>query len=202
LNRWTLSTLDRGAHLIVPKGAGYLVKDLGFAKVTEAEPGDTLAAGSVDITAVETKHDSGRWRKGDKPICLGYVTSAEGVHIHHAGDVDFSDFDIFDALGDRFKIDVSLLPIGGMLPVWYYRLRNKALDRGVHIDPDTALHLAERLKARYMVPVHWGTVNLRLGPASAPRKRLQEIATQTGKEQNVRILDHGQELDLTNRDET
>ena len=39
LNRWTLSTLDRSAELIVPRGALRFVEDLGFAQVTEVEPG-------------------------------------------------------------------------------------------------------------------------------------------------------------------
>ncbi len=201
LNRWTLARLDRGARLIVPKGAGYLVKDLGFSEVTEVEPGDTLSIGHVDLCAVETRHDNGRWRKGDKPLCAGYVASAGGVQLHHAGDVDFSDFDVFETLGQRFRIDATLLPIGGMLPVWYYRWRKTALDRGIHIDPDTALEVAERLQAKVMVPVHWGTVNLRLGPATAPRRRLEEVAGLSGKSHLVRILGHGESLPFTSPDE-
>jgi L-ascorbate metabolism protein UlaG (beta-lactamase superfamily) len=201
LNRWTLARLDKAARIIVPKGAGYLVSDLGFAEVKEVEPGDSLSIGKVDLCAVETRHDSGRWRKGDKPLCTGYVASADGFVVHHAGDVDFSNFDIFDALGERFAIDATLLPIGGMLPVWYYRWRKNALDQGVHIDPDTALHVAERLRAKAMIPVHWGTVNLRLGPASAPRRRLEEVAAQSGKSHLVRILSHGQRLPLKAPDE-
>jgi hypothetical protein len=47
-----------------------------------------------------------------------------------------------------------------------------------------------------MVPVHWGTVNLRLGPAAAPRRRLEEVAAQTGAAGLVRVLAHGEALDL------
>src|SRR5690606_2552566 len=108
------------------------------------------------------------------------VIAGGGVAVHHAGDVDMSTFDVFDDLGKQLRLDLTLLPIGGMLPVWYYRMRQRALDRGVHIDPDTALGIAERLGARAMVPVHWGTVNLRLGPPSAPRRRLLQAAESAG----------------------
>src|SRR5262245_5015577 len=64
LNRWTLARLDRGAALYVPRGAGRIVTDLGFRTVTEVEPGDQLAVGRLDLCAVPTRHDAGRWRKG------------------------------------------------------------------------------------------------------------------------------------------
>lgn len=194
LNRWTLRGLDRDTHLIVPRGAGRIVGDLGFRALTEVEPGDHVDVGGLDLSAVPTRHDTGRWRKGDDPLCAGYVVSRGGVAVHHAGDVDFSDHQVFDDLGRRFALDATLLPIGGMLPVWYYRWRRGAVDRGVHIDPDAALSIAERLGARALVPVHWGTVNLRLGPSSMPRRRLVKVAAERGIDRLVRVLGHGESL--------
>jgi hypothetical protein len=80
--------------------------------------------------------------------------------------------------------------------VWWYRLRRRTLDRGVHIDPDCALDIFERLGARALVPVHWGTVHLPFGLPSMPRYRLQKIATARGVDR-VRVLAHGQQLPLT-----
>ncbi len=199
LNRWTLSALDRAARLVVPRGAAGLVSDLGFSDVREVEPGDQIQIGGLEVEAVPTRHDPGRWRKGDGPTCAGYVIARDGLTVHHAGDVDMSDFELFDELGKRRQLDATLLPIGGMLPVWYYRRRKDRLDAGVHIDPDTALGIAQRLGARAMVPVHWGTVHLRLGPPSAPRRRLEKVAAAGGAGDLVRVLDHGQALELTSR---
>lgn len=197
LNRWTLKCLDRSAQLIVPKGARPIVEDLGFAAVTEVEPGDQVEVGALEVSCVGTRHDNGRWRRGDSPLCTGYVLGHQGVHVHHAGDVDMSDHELFDDIGKRFAIDVTLLPIGGMLPVWYYRMRRRAFDRGVHIDPDTALEIFERLGARAMVPVHWGTVNLRLGPPSMPRRRLEKVATESESAERVVVLKHGEAIELS-----
>ncbi len=197
LNRWTLSRLDKAARVIVPRGAAGVVADLGFSEIVEAEPGDQLASGRLDLIAVPTRHDSGRWRRGDGPTCCGWVIAHDGVAIHHAGDVDMSDFSVFEEIGRQFSLDATLLPIGGMLPVWYYRWRRRALDRGVHIDPDTALEVAGRLGARAMIPVHWGTLHLRLGPASAPRRRLEQVAEAGGLGDLVRVLDHGEALSIT-----
>lgn len=195
LNRWSLKVVDRDTLLIVPKGAGAIVADLGFREVREIEPGDHVDLGGVDLIAVPTRHDNGRWTKGDAPICAGYVLTKDGVAVHHAGDVDFSDHAVFDDIGKQFAIDATLLPIGGMLPVAYYRWRRATLDRGVHIDPDKALDIFQRLGARNLVPVHWGTVNLRLGGAHAPRKRLEQVAA-AGAVAGVRVLKHGEALPL------
>jgi L-ascorbate metabolism protein UlaG (beta-lactamase superfamily) len=202
LNRWTLSALDRSARVVVPRGAAHLVHELGFAEVREVEAGDQLAIGRLDIAAVPTRHDPGRWRKGDGPTCTGYVIERGGVAVHHAGDIDMSDYGVFEEIGRRYKLDATLLPIGGLLPVWYYRWRREALDRGVHIDPDTALDIARRLGARAMVPVHWGTVHLRLGPPTAPRRRLEKVAVAEGATEMVRILGHGEALGLTSSSDT
>ncbi|MBA3395454.1 MAG: MBL fold metallo-hydrolase [Deltaproteobacteria bacterium] len=196
LNRWSLKAVDRDTHLVVPRGAKDIVSDLGFARVSELDTGDQIDINGLEITAVPTRHDWGRWSKGDAPVALGYVVGADGHAVHHAGDVDFSDHAVFDDIGKRHAIDVALLPIGGMLPVWYYRWRRELHDRGVHIDPDCALDIFERLGAKTLVPVHWGTVHLRLGLPSMPRRRLEKIAAARGVD-HVRVLRHGQRLGLT-----
>lgn len=160
--------------------------------------GDQLTAAGLNITAVGTRHDNGRWRKTERPECCGYVVqaSAGGPALHHAGDVDFSDHRIFTEIGRNHTLAATLLPIGGMLPGWYYRWRQHALDRGVHIDPDAALRIFDQLGAGALVPVHWGTVNLRLGRPSEPKHRLLATAAQNGALARVRVLAHGEPLPL------
>ncbi|MEZ4360208.1 MAG: MBL fold metallo-hydrolase [Kofleriaceae bacterium] len=199
LNRWSLKAVPRSAELVVPRGAAPIVADLGFSRVTEVTAGDQLQLHGVEIEAVPTCHDPGRWRKTPLPECVGYVVreAADGAPaVHHAGDVDFSDHQIFDAIGKRFSLAATLLPVGGMLPVWYYRMRRRALDRGIHIDPDCALDIFERLGARTMVPVHWGTLNLRLGPPSMPRRRLAWQAARRQVTERLSLLRHGDRLPL------
>jgi L-ascorbate metabolism protein UlaG (beta-lactamase superfamily) len=200
LNRWSLKAIDREAHLIVPRGCKDIVSDLGFRRVTEVTAGDQIDVGGLEIEAVQTRHDSGRWRKGDAPECVGYVIARDGVRVHHSGDVDFSDHTVFDDIGKKFAIDATLLPIGGMMPVWYYRTRRHLQDRGIHIDPDCALDIYERLGAKRLVPVHWGTLHLRLGLPSMPRRRLARIAAERNAA-GVTILAHGERLVLADSDD-
>ena len=202
LNRWTLSKLDKSVKLIVPKGARPIVENLGFSQVLEAEPGDHFDCGGVDVIAVETRHDNGRWRKADAPICIGYILQKDGIVVHHAGDVDMSTYDVFDDIGKRFRIDATMLPIGGMLPPWYYTKRQASIDTGVHICPETALGIAERLGATSLVPVHWGTVNLRLfHSAAAPKNQLEALAADRGLSALLKVLGHGEALSLSAKDD-
>lgn len=198
LNRWSLKAIHRDTHLVVPKGAGRVVTDLGFAKLTEVNPGDALEVNGLTVTAVETRHDQGRWRKGDAPAVLGYVVSHAGITVHHAGDVDFSDHSVFDDIGKHHSIDVTMLPIGGMMPLRWYQRRRHLMDKGVHIDPDCAVDIYERLGAKALVPVHFGTLNFRLGSPLAPARRLEQITAERGLG-GVEILRHGQQLGLTPR---
>lgn len=193
LNRWTLKAVDRDTHLVVPTGAKHVVADLGFRQVTEVGPGDALEIAGMEVHAVETRHDQGRWRKGDKPDVLGYVVRAAGIGVHHAGDVDFSDHAVFDDIGKKHAIDITMLPIGGMMPLRWYQRRRHLFDRGVHIDPDCAVDIFERLGAKQMVPVHWGTLNLRFGSPRAPRLRLEQLMAERGLA-GVKILAHGESL--------
>lgn len=201
LNRWTLGGLNKSARLIVPKGSLDIVRNLGFSEVLEAEPGDHFDCDGVDVIAVETRHDTGRWKKSDKPVCVGYILQKNGIIVHHAGDVDMSTYDVFDEIGKKYEIDATLLPIGGMLPPWYYQNRQSKIDKGVHICPETALGIAQRLGARAMVPIHWGTVNLRLFHRRvAPAKILVDVAVAQNLEEFVQVLAHGDALALTARD--
>jgi len=193
LNRWTLKAIARDVPLVVPRGAGPIVADLGFTRVVEVEPGDHVDVGGLDVVAVPTRHDNGRWRKYDAPLCAGYVVQREGVAVHHAGDVDFSDHRVFDEIGKQHRLAATLLPIAGLMPVWYYRWRRAALDRGIHIDPDCALDLFQRLGAKALIPVHWGTVSLRLGRPSAAPRRLSALAL-AQEVPGVNVLAHGETL--------
>src|SRR5207253_5713134 len=85
LNRWSLRVIDREAHLVVPRGCKHIVADLRFAKVTEMTAGDAIEIAGVEVHAVETRHDNGRWKKGSLPECVGYVVRGAGSAVHQIG---------------------------------------------------------------------------------------------------------------------
>src|SRR5947207_12725733 len=78
---------------------------------------------------------------------LGYVVSAGGVRVYHAGDTV-----VFDGLVDRLRelrVDLALLPINGR------DAEREAAGIVGNIDAREAAQLAEEIGADAAVPLHW-----------------------------------------------
>ncbi|MBB6733870.1 metal-dependent hydrolase [Cohnella zeiphila] len=72
-------------------------------------------------------------------VPVGFVVEMEDKVVYHAGDTGL--FGDMRWIGERFGIDVAFLPIGGRFTM----------------GPDDALQAAEWLRARHVVPIHYGT---------------------------------------------
>ena len=102
--------------------------------VTSLSPGEEITVGDVRVKAVEAYNDK-RFRSPGNPyhpkgFGVGYVITAEGKTIYHAGDTDF--IPEMKALG---HIDVALLPTGDT-----YTMDNaEAADAAVTINPGIAI---------------------------------------------------------------
>ena len=59
-----------------------------------------------------------------------------------------------------------------------------------HINPDEALMVAADVRARVLIPIHWGTFDLSDEPLWMPVKRLKEVYENTGGLE-IKILPHG-----------
>jgi L-ascorbate metabolism protein UlaG (beta-lactamase superfamily) len=81
-------------------------------------------------------------------------------------------------------LDIALLPIG-YAPWWKPGFR-----RG-HLSSDDALRLFDRLRARYLVPYHWGTFNHVTSGAYDAINRLKSILPTYRRSADVRILEPG-----------
>ena len=143
LHAASLRLLDKSAVVVAPRGAGRLVRRLGFRTVTEISPGERTAVRGVVIDAVPAVHQHGRGphsRIRAEPV--GYVLTGTQHRAYFPGDTD-----LFDAMADLGDIDVALLPIWGWGPT---------LGPG-HLDPERAAAATELIEPRLVVPIHWGT---------------------------------------------
>jgi L-ascorbate metabolism protein UlaG (beta-lactamase superfamily) len=134
-------------RIVVPVGAQALLRGLGTGPIDEVGVGDRVTIGDVPhrvtIEAVPAAHRNRRGphsRVAATP--LGYVVRWHGGSVYFAGDTG-----LFDEMVDIGPVDVALLPIWGWGPTigeW-------------HLDPARAAEATERLRARHVVPIHWGT---------------------------------------------
>jgi L-ascorbate metabolism protein UlaG (beta-lactamase superfamily) len=143
----SLKLLGRHTRVVVPRGAGSWLAKKGFTAVEEIAPGETLTDGALSVTATEAVHSGHRWgprlTHGPQSPAVGHLIDSTGLRVYNAGDTD-----LFDGMAAFGPVDVALLPVWGWGP---------NLGPG-HLNPARAAKAAERLQARAVVPVHWGTL--------------------------------------------
>ena len=184
----SLRRLHPGVRLLVPRGAGPLLRRLGFADVTELAVGDEATVGGATVTAVRADHD-GRRRPVGGPVAetLGFEVAGEH-RVYFAGDTD-----VYDAMAQPAgRLDVALLPIWGWGP---------SLGPG-HMDPAAAARAVALLRPRVVVPIHWGTFfpagleRVRGGALVEPPRAFARKVAETAPDVVVRQLAPGGSLDL------
>ena len=185
----SLRRLGRSSLLVVPSGAGSLLRRHGFEHVIEVEPGDEAQIRGATIRATHAEHDSRRLPFGVETPALGYLVSGS-VSTYFAGDTDL--FGGMGAIADN--LDVALLPVAGWGP---------SLPPG-HLDPRGAAEALGLLRPRIAVPIHWGTyrrIGLSRDPAvlREPAESFARFAADLMPEVEVCVLPVGGSVDIEMR---
>jgi len=169
---------SKGAHFFVPLGVGAHFDRWGVPKgqVTELDWWESAKAGNLTIICTPAQHYSGR-RGFDYKATLWSSWSVIGPEhkVFYSGDTGYSDH--FQKIGNQLgPFDLSLIKIGlyGPGASWIYS----------HIDPEDAVRAHLAIKARRMLPVHWGTFNIALHDWDEPIKR----AVRAAKENSVDLV--------------
>ena len=139
----SLRLLGMGTTLVVPRGAGRLLRRWGFENVIELPIGQSVDIGGVHVTATPAAHSGFRPPFGPNAQAVGYLIQAGGERVYFAGDTD-----VFKEMADLTGIDLALLPVWGWGP---------RLGPG-HMDPRRAAEALGVLRPRAAVPIHWGTL--------------------------------------------
>ena len=165
---------------IVPWGVGNLIQDLGFSRIVSLEWWQSTMLGGVDVTLTPAKHWGARLFNDTYRGFGGYVLRSGGHSIYHSGDTAY--FGGFAEIGRRFSPQITLLPIGAYNPDNF---------RSVHTSPEDALQGFLDLRARIMVPMHFGTFRLSAEPVAEPLPRLLAAARKAGVEDCICALGEG-----------
>ena len=128
---------------------------------------------ALTITFVPAKH-WGRRSLFDKNSVLwgGYILTYNDKSIYFAG--DSAPGAHFDDIGKRYKIDIALLPIGGYKPEFVMKYN--------HLNPQQAFDAYKQLKAKRMIPMHYGTFDLSDEPMDEPLHWMELIAAKNPNE--------------------
>jgi L-ascorbate metabolism protein UlaG (beta-lactamase superfamily) len=193
----SLERLPRTIPLFAPPVIATWLQRLGFDHARALAPGERAQVGNVTIHAAAATHRGNRygydrWRSDANMYLLD--ARAAGT-IFFAGDtalVDNSHHLVEHTLwSTNRELDLALLPIG-WAPWW-----KKSGFRQGHLTHDDALALFERLRARVLVPYHWGTFRHVTATAYDAIDRLRERLLSYHLSASVRIIEPGESLELS-----
>jgi N-acyl-phosphatidylethanolamine-hydrolysing phospholipase D len=174
-NYGSLDMLPKNGVLAVPLGAAEYTPDFGFQETDEMKPWQVIEKDGLRVTAVPVQHFNGRY--GFDAAWMGtlgytgYVIQYKDYTVFFAGDTGYNP-EMFKEIGRRFKIDLAIIPIapgssGGM-------------GSRVHANPRGALEIFKDVDAKYMLPMHFGT--LFYGPATNPNGPLDQLREMAAQE--------------------
>ena len=158
LDRRTLRGVAADQPVVVPFEVGNLVHDLGFRVVQELHYWESFEYGPVRVTLTPCHHWGARLLHDSHRGFGGFMIEVAGRVIYHCGDTAY--FDGFREIGERFPIDVALLPIGAYAPRWFMHHH--------HMDPAEAVQAMTDLGAAQALGHHWGTFQLTDEPIDEP----------------------------------
>jgi L-ascorbate metabolism protein UlaG (beta-lactamase superfamily) len=178
----SLDRLELGAQVLVPSGAGGLIRRRGFRFVREVVAGDEVEVGALRVRVTHAEHASGYRVGTGRTQPVGYVIDGTRS-VYFAGDTD-----LFAGMGELGRLDAALLPVAGWGP---------RLPAG-HLDPVRAVEALALTEPRLAVPIHWGTYAPWRAPRGddSPAKAFAELAATMVPSVDVRVLRPGQSCPL------
>jgi L-ascorbate metabolism protein UlaG (beta-lactamase superfamily) len=128
--------------------------------------GKVILAG-FELIATPARHFSGRGFTRDKTLWASYVLKTNEHRIFIGGDSGYDD--TFKKVGSQYgPFDIAMLECGQYDKQWPY----------IHMMPEQTVQASIDLKARILMPVHWGKFTLALHPWKEPITRaIKEAAS-------------------------
>jgi L-ascorbate metabolism protein UlaG (beta-lactamase superfamily) len=156
--------------IITSLGVGEHLEHWGFEKeiIIEKDWNESVILENgfkVDFTPA--RHFSGRGFKRAQSLWSSFVFTSPTTKIFIGGDSGYGNH--FKNIGDKFgPFDIAILECGQYNLYWKY----------IHMMPEEVLKAAEDLKAKHLMPVHWGKFSLAMHDWNEPIKRIVSASTQ------------------------
>jgi L-ascorbate metabolism protein UlaG (beta-lactamase superfamily) len=139
---------SKTAHFYVPLGIGahLLAWGVAPAHITEMSWGDSVRLPGLTLISTPTRHFSGRGLTNrDATFWTSWVLKTPTTRLFYSGDGGYGPH--FQQIGRRYgPFDLALMECGQYDPQW-------AL---IHMQPEQSVQAALDVRARAMLPVHWG----------------------------------------------
>ena len=140
---------------------------------------------NISLTAAPARHFSGRGIKRGQTLWSSFILRTKDHNLYLGGDSGYDSH--FKEIGDKYgPFDIAILEAGQYNTMWPL----------IHMMPEETAQAAVDLKAKSLLPVHWGKFSLALHAWDEPIKRVIEKAESLNM--NVYTPKIGQPLILEN----
>lgn len=153
-------------------GVGRTLRHYGMpaAVINEMDWGDRkeIATGA-SLTSTPARHFSGRSLRRNGSLWSSFVYENNGRKIFIGGDSGYGPH--FREIGEKYgPFDLAILEAGQYNPQW----------PNIHMNPEDAVQASTELKAKVLMPVHWGKFALAFHAWNEPPIRAMNSAAEKG----------------------
>lgn len=159
--------------VVTSLGIGEHLEHWGMEKERIVELGwdQSQRMGDLEITALPSRHFSGRSFKRFNTLWSSFVLQWDDLKLYIGGDSGYSSQ--FKSIGEQYgPFDLVFLECGQYSKYWPQ----------IHMMPEQTLQAAIDLNAKILMPVHWGKFVLSIHPWNEPIKRLVVAAKKENQE--------------------
>ena len=189
LDAWTVENLPRGAAWYVPVGLGDFVRSHGAERVAELDWWQSVKHGRWTLTCLPAQHWSNRIGQArDATLWCAWLLDSGERRYFFGGDSGY--FHGFAEFARKFgPIDVAMLSIGAYEPRWMMRYP--------HMNPEEGYRAFLDLRARWMIPTHWGVFDLTDEPLDEPPRALERAVREGGGDMGrIKIMAVGERWEV------
>ena len=180
---------NKTGHIYCSLGVASHLKYWGFDvnKITELDWWQTeKPREDLQLTAAPARHFSGRGLKRNQTLWSSFILRSATHNLYLGGDSGYDSH--FKDIGNKYgPFDLAILEAGQYNKMWPL----------IHMMPEETVQAAVDLRAKALLPVHWGKFTLAMHAWNDPVKIVWEKA----KELNMEVLTPkiGQPIILNNR---
>lgn len=169
LDYYTIKRIkDQVGHFYTPLGLGSHLKAWGVpeSKITELDWWDSAEMRHFKFTATPARHFSGRGTNDrNKTLWASWVIEGHSNKIYFSGDSGYGPH--FKEIGERMgPVDFAFMECGQYNDKW----------ANIHMMPEQTVKAAIDIKAKKMMPIHWGGFSLAPHEWYDPADRVAQAA--------------------------
>jgi L-ascorbate metabolism protein UlaG (beta-lactamase superfamily) len=155
-------------HFFVPLGVGAHLRRWGIEpqRITQlAWWQSTRINEKLELIATPARHFSGRWVKRNQSLWASYILRSNAFCLYLGGDSGYDSH--FKTIGEQYgPFDLVILENGQYNRHWPF----------IHMHPEETAQAAVDLKAKALLPVHWGKFSLAMHAWNEPIERVVKKA--------------------------